>query len=30
MAGLLKKEGYKDIYILKGGYMNCTGKTKKK
>jgi len=30
MAGLLKKEGYKDIYILKGGYMNWTGKTKKK
>lgn len=30
MAGLLRKEGYTDIYILKGGYMNWTGKTKKK
>ena len=26
----LKKEGYKHIYWLKGGYLNWTGKTKKK
>ncbi|AQP53185.1 sulfurtransferase [Vagococcus penaei] len=30
MASLLKKEGYTDIYVLKGGYSNWTGKTKKK
>ncbi len=30
MAGLLKKEGYTNIHILKGGYMNWTGKTKTK
>ncbi len=30
MAKLLKKEGYTDIYILKGGYTDWAGKTKKK
>lgn len=27
-ANLLRKQGYKDIYILKGGYNRWTGKTK--
>ena len=30
MARLLKKQGYTDIYILKGGYSSWTGKTKQK
>ncbi|MGY3765965.1 rhodanese-like domain-containing protein [Vagococcus vulneris] len=30
MARLLKKEGYTDIYVLKGGYTNWTGKKKTK
>lgn len=30
MALLLKKNGYTDIRILKGGYMDWTGKIKKK
>lgn len=30
MALLLKKNGYKDVYILKGGYSDWTGKIKKK
>ncbi|MGX7023350.1 rhodanese-like domain-containing protein [Vagococcus hydrophili] len=30
MAKLLKKEGYTNIYILKGGYSDWSGKTKKK
>lgn len=29
-ANLLRKHGYQDIYILKGGYNDWTGKTKKK
>lgn len=29
-ANLLRKNGFKDIYILKGGYDGWTGKTKKK
>jgi rhodanese-related sulfurtransferase len=29
-ANLLRKNGYKDIYILKGGYEEWTGKIKKK
>lgn len=29
-ANLLKKNGYNDIYILKGGYQDWTGKVKKK
>ncbi|MGO3732797.1 MAG: rhodanese-like domain-containing protein [Vagococcus sp.] len=29
MASLLKKEGFTDVYILKGGYSSWTGKTKK-
>ena len=28
-ARILKKAGYKDIYILKGGYKNWNGKVKK-
>ncbi|MGY3724738.1 Rhodanese-related sulfurtransferase [Granulicatella balaenopterae] len=28
-ARILKKAGYKDIYILKGGYANWNGKVKK-
>lgn len=29
-ANLLRKNGFKNIYILKGGYEGWTGKTKKK
>lgn len=29
-ANLLRKKGYTDLYILKGGYEGWTGKTKKK
>jgi len=29
-ANQLRKNGYKDLYILKGGYEGWTGKTKKK
>ena len=29
-ANLLRKNGYKELYILKGGYEGWTGKTKKK
>ncbi|MFC3632848.1 rhodanese-like domain-containing protein [Enterococcus rivorum] len=29
-ANKLRKNGYKDLYILKGGYEGWTGKTKKK
>jgi rhodanese-related sulfurtransferase len=29
-ANQLRKQGYKNIYILKGGYEGWTGKTKKK
>lgn len=29
-ANKLRKSGYKDLYILKGGYDGWTGKTKKK
>ncbi|MBO0467354.1 rhodanese-like domain-containing protein [Enterococcus plantarum] len=29
-ANQLRKKGYKDLYILKGGYEGWTGKTKKK
>ncbi|MGX7202726.1 sulfurtransferase [Enterococcus plantarum] len=29
-ANRLRKNGYKDLYILKGGYEGWTGKTKKK
>ncbi|MEI5993258.1 rhodanese-like domain-containing protein [Candidatus Enterococcus mansonii] len=29
-ANQLRKNGYKDLYILKGGYDGWTGKTKKK
>lgn len=29
-ANLLRKKGFKDLYILKGGYEDWSGKTKKK
>lgn len=29
-ANLLRKQGYTDIYLLKGGYDNWTGKVKKR
>lgn len=29
-ANILRKNGYTDVYILKGGYNNWTGKIKKK